>query len=101
MYTCKKYKIKKKELPENLKQWTPHDTHLRTTKKAVSETQNHSNANTHHTTINILNIKKGKTDQSKHTPGNRNNNPYINQFDQARVIYTGNKSEIKPYWVPL
>ena len=26
--------------------------------------------------------------------------PYKNQSDQARVIYTGNKSEFKSHWVP-
>ena len=37
----------------------------------------------------------GKADQSKHTPGKRNNEPYLNQLDQPKVIYTGNKSEFK------
>ena len=45
-------------------------------------------------------ILMGKADQSKHTPGKRNNDPHINQFDQRKVIYTGNKSEFKSHWVP-
>ena len=36
-----------------------------------------------------------KADQSKHTPGKRNNDLSINQLDQPMVIYTGNKSEFK------
>ena len=44
--------------------------------------------------------KTGKADQSKHTPEKRNKDPYINQSDQTRVIYTGNKSEFKSHWVP-
>ena len=43
--------------------------------------------------------KTGKEDQSKHTPGKRNKDPYINQSDQTRVIYTGNMSEFKSHWV--
>ena len=34
---------------------------------------------------------------SKHTPGKRNDDPYINSFDQPRVIYTGKKDEFKSY----
>ena len=41
-----------------------------------------------HTTIDISNIKDSKADQSKHTPGKRDNDPYINQSDQPKVIYT-------------
>ena len=37
----------------------------------------------------------GKADQSKHTPGKRDNNSYINQLDQLKVIYSGNKSDFK------
>ena len=44
-------------------------------------------------------LLSGKADQSKHTPGKRNNDPYINLSDQTRVIYTGNKSEFKSHWV--
>ena len=44
-------------------------------------------------------LKMGKADQSKHTPGKRENNPYINPPDQPRVIYTGNKREFKSNWV--
>ena len=36
-------------------------------------------------------IYTGKADQSKHTPGKRNNNPCINPPDQPKIIYTGNK----------
>ena len=39
----------------------------------------------------------GKADQSIRTPGKRNNNPYINQLDQPKVIYTGKKSEFKSH----
>ena len=39
----------------------------------------------------------GKADQSKHTPGKRNNDPYINQSNQTRVVHTGNKSEFKSH----
>ena len=39
----------------------------------------------------------GKADQSKHTPGKRNNDSYINQFDRPKVIYTGNKSAFKSH----
>ena len=45
-------------------------------------------------------IKTGKADQSKHTPRKRNNDPNISQFEQPRVIYTGNKSDFKSRWVP-
>ena len=39
----------------------------------------------------------GKADQTKLTLGKRNNDPYINQLGQTKVIYTGNKSEFKSY----
>ena len=42
----------------------------------------------------------GKPDEIKHTPGKRNNDPYINLFDQPSVIYTGNKRKFKSHWVP-
>ena len=35
--------------------------------------------------------------ESKHTPGMRKNNPYINQLDQPKVIYTGDKSDFKSH----
>ena len=70
-------------------------------KKTVSKTQNHSYANTHthtHTQLYTYQITNmGKADQSKHTTGKRNKDPYINQLDQTKVIYTGNKSEFKFY----
>ncbi len=62
-------------------------------KPTITPTPTRTHTHTHtHTTINISNIK-GKADQSKHNPGKRNNDPYINQFGRLRVIYTGNKSE--------
>ena len=42
-------------------------------------------------------IYTGKADQSKHTPGKRDNDPYINQPDQPKVIYTGTKSKFKSH----
>ena len=47
--------------------------------------------------IYIYISKKAKADQSKHTPGKRNKDPYINQSYQTRVIYTGNKSVFKSH----
>ena len=95
-------KKKEKDLPVNLKpQNSPWYT-LTHTKEAVSETQNPSNATLSHT-HNYKHIKyqrRVKQTKKKHTPGKRNNDPYINQFDQSKVIYTGNKSEFKSHWVP-
>ena len=51
---------------------TPHDTKK---KKAVSETQNLSNTHTHTLLYTYQISKKGKADQSKHTPGKRHKNP--------------------------
>ena len=42
----------------------------------------------------------GKADQNNHIPGKRDIDPNINQPDQPKVIYTGNKSEFKSYSVP-
>ena len=39
----------------------------------------------------------GKADQSKCTPGKRDNDLYINQPDQPKVVYTGNKKEFKSH----
>ena len=41
--------------------------------------------------------KKGKGDQSKHTPRRGNKNPYKNKFNQTRIIYTGNRTEFKSH----
>ena len=36
-----------------------------------------------------------QANQSKHTPGKRDNDPHINQPNQPKVIYAGNKNEFK------
>ena len=41
--------------------------------------------------------KKGKAVQSKHAPGKRSKNPYKNKSDEARLIYTGNRSKFKSH----
>ena len=38
-----------------------------------------------------------KADQCKHTPEKRDNDHYINQPEQPKVIYAGNKSEFMSY----
>ena len=50
--------------------------------------------------LSALFINIAKADQSKHTPGKKNNDPYINQSDQTKVIYTGIRTEFKSHWVP-
>ena len=73
-------------------------------KKAVGETKTNTHTYTHaraRAQLQLYQIsKKGKADQSKHTPGKRNKNPYKNKSDQTRIIYTGNRSEFKSHWVP-
>ena len=71
-------------------------------KKSVSETQNqrsHTHTHTHnHTQLQTYQIsKKGKADQSKHTPRKGTKTLIKNKSDQTRIIYTGNKSEFKSH----
>ena len=84
MYTFTK---KEKYLPVNLKPQTPHDTHTHTQKKLLVKSKTTPMPTHAHTQLYTYQISKtGKADQSKHTPGKRNNDPYINQFDQPIVI---------------
>ena len=47
-----------------------------------------------HITITISNIK---VDQIKHTPGKRENGPYLKPPDQTKVIKAGKMSEFKSH----
>ena len=88
------FTYKKEELPVNSKTTKQPMIH----KKAVSETQNQHTHTYTHTQLQTYQIsKKGKADQSKHTPGKRNKNPYKNKSDQTRILYTGNRSEFKSH----
>ena len=88
---CKHIQKKEKELPVNLK---PHSlTHKNFPRHTLRERERggekkkllvkpkttsrplHTHTDTH-TTINISNIRKGKTDQSKHTLGKKGEYPH-------------------------
>ena len=72
-------------------------------KKAVSEIPKplqHTHTHTHTHNYKHQISKTDKADESKHTPGKRNQDTYINQSDKTRVIYSRNKSDFKSHWVP-
>ena len=109
VYTCTK---KRERTTGKFKTTQPHaqnfpkththtHSHTHRRKKNVSETQNHSNTRAHTHNYKHFKFQRGvKADQSKHTLGKRENNPYINPPDQPKVSQTGNKSEFKSHWVP-